>query len=258
MRLVCPSCAAQYEIDQALLPAEGRDVQCSACGHVWFQGPSAARPAAERAASGLADEAPTEEPVATAHESAPAPPRREIDPSVLEVLRDEAAFEARQRQREVADLDSQQELGLDAPPEAPTRPQAPSPSVQRARTDRPKDHPSAPHDHADKSPMPERAAQNGPRSGLLPDIESISSTLNPGSASGDAARGGANADDGGTRSGFVRGFALVIAVVILALALYIAARPIAQAVPGLEPALLGYEATIDRALRWTSELVTGG
>ena len=39
MRLICPNCSAQYEIDATLVPDEGRDVQCSNCGHTWFELP---------------------------------------------------------------------------------------------------------------------------------------------------------------------------------------------------------------------------
>ena len=37
MRLICPNCSAQYEIDATMIPVEGRDVQCSNCGHTWFE-----------------------------------------------------------------------------------------------------------------------------------------------------------------------------------------------------------------------------
>lgn len=37
MRITCPNCGAQYEVDDALIPASGRDVQCSSCGKGWFQ-----------------------------------------------------------------------------------------------------------------------------------------------------------------------------------------------------------------------------
>lgn len=37
MRLNCPSCGAQYEVPVDVIPAEGRDVQCSSCGITWFQ-----------------------------------------------------------------------------------------------------------------------------------------------------------------------------------------------------------------------------
>ncbi len=37
MRLICPNCGAQYEVPQSVIPEAGRDVQCSSCGHTWFQ-----------------------------------------------------------------------------------------------------------------------------------------------------------------------------------------------------------------------------
>lgn len=39
MRLICPECNALYDIDSAMIPPEGREVECSACGHVWMQDP---------------------------------------------------------------------------------------------------------------------------------------------------------------------------------------------------------------------------
>ena len=41
MRLICPNCSAQYEIDASMIPDAGRDVQCSNCGHTWFELPPA-------------------------------------------------------------------------------------------------------------------------------------------------------------------------------------------------------------------------
>ncbi len=41
MRLICPNCNAQYEVDDNVIPSGGRDVQCSGCGHTWFQMPAA-------------------------------------------------------------------------------------------------------------------------------------------------------------------------------------------------------------------------
>ncbi|OIP87034.1 MAG: hypothetical protein AUK37_02175 [Rhodobacterales bacterium CG2_30_65_12] len=52
MRLVCPNCGAQYEVDDRVIPQGGRDVQCSACGHGWYQMPA-----------GHQDEAADEEPL---------------------------------------------------------------------------------------------------------------------------------------------------------------------------------------------------
>lgn len=36
MRMICPNCSAQYEVDDNVIPDNGRDVQCSNCGHTWF------------------------------------------------------------------------------------------------------------------------------------------------------------------------------------------------------------------------------
>ena len=44
MRLVCPRCGAQYEIDGAEIPAAGRTVECTACGNTWRHVPDEARP----------------------------------------------------------------------------------------------------------------------------------------------------------------------------------------------------------------------
>ena len=37
MRLTCPNCDAVYEVPRDAIPSEGRDVQCTNCGHSWFQ-----------------------------------------------------------------------------------------------------------------------------------------------------------------------------------------------------------------------------
>ena len=37
MRITCPNCRAQYDVDPAMIPEAGRDVQCSSCAHTWFQ-----------------------------------------------------------------------------------------------------------------------------------------------------------------------------------------------------------------------------
>ena len=40
MRLIYPNCDAEYQVDDAAIPDGGRDVQCSNCGHAWFQLPA--------------------------------------------------------------------------------------------------------------------------------------------------------------------------------------------------------------------------
>jgi predicted Zn finger-like uncharacterized protein len=82
MRLICPNCDAQYEVDDAAIPAAGRDVQCSSCGHAWFQThPEVDRERAAEAAlhdapsgDGLASDSVVTEPAPAASTAAMAPP----------------------------------------------------------------------------------------------------------------------------------------------------------------------------------------
>ena len=36
MIITCPNCKKQFKINQSLIPAEGRDLRCGSCDHVWF------------------------------------------------------------------------------------------------------------------------------------------------------------------------------------------------------------------------------
>lgn len=41
MRLICPECNVLYDVADNVIPSAGCDVECSACGQVWFQSPKA-------------------------------------------------------------------------------------------------------------------------------------------------------------------------------------------------------------------------
>lgn len=70
MRLICPSCGAQYEVDESVIPETGRDVQCSNCGHAWFQSPAVVAPAEDRDAVDTTTAAPDEHSAESADEEA--------------------------------------------------------------------------------------------------------------------------------------------------------------------------------------------
>ncbi|WP_199286143.1 zinc-ribbon domain-containing protein [Paracoccus suum] len=96
MRLTCPDCGAEYEIDEALIPAAGREVECAACGHHWHQPGRGHQPfvlgdpvLSPEVASATEARSVTEAP-------APPPPPRP-SASVLDILREEAARELAQR-----------------------------------------------------------------------------------------------------------------------------------------------------------------
>lgn len=263
MRLVCPNCDAEYEVDASVIPDSGRDVQCSNCGHAWFQLPPAveaeleaeealftpppepppAPPAAPQpaAAAVIADEADLPEPgpeapPPAAEPPAPAQPPRNIDESVLAVLREEAEREVAQRRAEAPPqtLETQPDLGLEAG--------APAGSATARRIARMKGI----------EPPPAAAEKPQARRDLLPEIEEINSTLRAASEkrSGEAAAVADSLPGQRRRTGFRNGFSLTLIVAVLGVALYAMAPRLAQQVPAAAPALKGYVAAVDSARIW--------
>ena len=39
MIITCPNCEKKFQIDAALVPEKGRDLQCGSCNHAWFYKP---------------------------------------------------------------------------------------------------------------------------------------------------------------------------------------------------------------------------
>lgn len=89
MRLTCPECDARYEVDAALIPPEGRAVECARCGHGWRQPGPAPEPIRLRDS----DLAPRIE----ADPPPPSMPSARPSAAVLEILREEAERELAQR-----------------------------------------------------------------------------------------------------------------------------------------------------------------
>ena len=92
MRITCPNCQAQYDVDPAMIPEAGRDVQCSSCAHTWLQGPEAAPEPAEAAeAPEPVDESPVEEADADETEAAGAAEEGAAEEPDAETTADDAA-----------------------------------------------------------------------------------------------------------------------------------------------------------------------
>ncbi|UWQ63340.1 zinc-ribbon domain-containing protein [Leisingera caerulea] len=132
MRLTCPNCAAEYEVPEDVIPAEGRDVQCSNCGQTWFQaaaGETAAAPLAEDApAPAEAAEEPEQDAAASAPQQAPedaAEDAAEPAPERGSIEEEAADFFANSRQ------DSPGGFAQDAAEDMPQQQAEPQP--QRAR-----------------------------------------------------------------------------------------------------------------------------
>lgn len=97
MRLVCPSCASEYEVDGSLFPEEGREVQCSSCEEVWVQYPVKAEAPMRLGAS------------APARDAAPEPPSARLPDDEREELaravRDEVSARDKGKSRDTAFVD---------------------------------------------------------------------------------------------------------------------------------------------------------
>lgn len=243
MRITCPNCNAQYEVDDAAIPEGGRDVQCSNCGHAWFQErPDQADPATEALYEPPAPGAAPSEALTQGEEDReatvePPLPRRTLDDAVLAVLREEAEREAAARKAEAQAIEMQGDLGLPPPV---------SPAVGRAKDAVAEE--AAPMSGAERhiaslkgQPVP--APKPAPRRDLFPDIEEINSTLKPGEAM--VAPRGAGTIDASGSSGFRSGFMLMLILAVIVLVLYILAPKIAEQIPGLAPAMETYVATVD-------------
>ena len=174
MRLICPNCDAEYEVDAAAIPDTGRDVQCSSCGHAWFQLPPEIELALEQEDElfgvPLGDDAPATPSVATAPAAeatgdAPAaasPQMRTVDENLMAILREEAEREVQARKAEAAPIETQTEMGLAAPA-------AKGGLVGAARR-------IAQMKGIDPDAAPKPPPRPGSRRDMLPDIEEINSS----------------------------------------------------------------------------------
>lgn len=264
MRLTCPNCGAQYEVPDDVIPAEGRDVQCSNCGDTWYQvHPDALSAEADDqeaapqvgetdeadeyfddddASTGWEDDASeipeTEEPEkATAEEGG-----RALDDSISEILREEAEREARLRAAESDNggLESQPDLGLEGAMDDEQARRARQAQDRMARI-------------RGEDPSQAALAEAGSRRGLLPDIEEINSTLRASSetdAATDAAGDPQTAAAPRRKGGFARGFALVVLVAVILGLIYANAPTIAESVPQADPMLSAYVALVDQGRVW--------
>lgn len=160
MRLICPQCNALYDVSAEMIPPEGREVECSACGHVWHQ------PADIRQMRGLASDlrgpATKSAPAATVDLGAAPALRRPLPDDVLSILREETARELSARRgvrledplpRSVAPADSPQVVPAAPVAAAPEPAKADSPSAEAA---------AAPKPAAPKPAEPARSAVTPP------------------------------------------------------------------------------------------------
>ena len=269
MRLICPNCGAQYEVADDVIPNAGRDVQCSNCGHTWFEYPGASEAAeegidlppqrdAEAKHDPVVDPEPEEEPqsadAAPVHEEpapqethtetqAPRPERRAIDPAVAGILREEADREEAARAAEARpDLETQPDLGIDDAPSA----QDQRDDESRHRMARLRGRSGA---IAASSAASSAAAS---RRELLPDIEEINSSLRSSTErEGSGHQAEAVAVSGRQRKrGFRFGFWLIVLIAAALTAVYVFEPRISAAVPQIKEPLASFVVMVDNARLW--------
>ncbi|QYZ69005.1 zinc-ribbon domain-containing protein [Neotabrizicola shimadae] len=264
MRLICPNCSAEYEVDDAAIPDTGRDVQCSNCGHGWFQLP----PHVEAEAEAEAEVFDEPEPVAVPAIASPLPgeddddepeppppdqsasPRqpRTLDDSVLAVLKEEAEREANARRAEaMRTIETQPDLGLDSAVAGAVAASAAAEREARARAKPVEVIPSAEDIAREAAAEAGVAPSRASRRGQLPDIEEINSTLRATDDRAGLASGLAPDDMSPRRGGFGRGFMLMILLALILAVTYLMAPRFAAQVPALKPALDGYVGAVDSA-----------
>jgi len=257
MRLICPNCGAQYEVSDDVIPRTGRDVQCSNCGNTWFQvHPDHDVDLADELEQPIPEEqSPTQDatpPQADTHvkeQQDEAQTRRRLDPSVADVLREEAEHEARAREAErgANGLESQPDLGLSDPDTGE--------AARRAREARER---MARMQGLEQEPQTTEATASS-RRGLLPDIDEINSSLRSTSD-----RRPSEADDYDrpgnmpsprpevttSGSGFRIGFSTAVVIAIGLFCLYAFAEDIAARFPQLGAPLARYVDAITEARLW--------
>ena len=248
MRLTCPNCGAQYEVPDEVIPVAGRDVQCSNCGDTWFQHhpdhmpetrvsdePDDASATWDNEAEYEAEPEPAPEPhPEPAPEDPAAPLRREIDPAVRDLLREEAEREAQARAAESAsDLETQPDLGL----ESQSAPEDLRGQEARARMARLRGEPEP----RPADPDPKEDIDPDSRRNLLPDIDEINSSLeHTPERDEDMSTTDAELARRASGGGFRRGFLWAVLLFVILTLVYIFAPQIAGLTPALEAPMTAY------------------
>lgn len=232
MRLICPNCGATYEVDAGLIPPGGRDVQCSNCGHGWFQEPEGLDADEPEVAEPAPADVETDEEAEPPEDAGPetvSPRRRELDPGITDILREEAEREAAARQAEKSSgLESQPDLGLDESSEDTAQDRSSAARARMARLRGRKDSDAEPE------------SSHGPRSETLPDVDQINSTLRGQQERGEMPEAVDFEDTRERRGGFRFGFLLIVLLCVVLVAVYALAPRIAEMVPAAAPTLTAY------------------
>ena len=280
MRLICPNCDAQYEVDDSVIPEEGRDVQCSNCGQTWFQSNSNVdletddevtdqdHVPSEATEEAHSDMEKTDEPAEVTGEPEQIQAEEESEDSheaketSLDHSEDDENAEAEETPedvhrrtldeavldvlREEANLETSARKAeggttIETQPDLGLQESDDTAGLQAAAI---KERTAR---LRGEEPEP---AEPGHRSDLLPDIEEINSTLRSASERDDDGETEAEAEVQQRSKGFRLGFGIILALFALGIGIYAAAPQIAEAVPQTKPALIAYVDWVNGLRLW--------
>ena len=243
MRLICPNCGAQYEVADDVISTDGRDVQCSNCGHTWFEQPNTSLAAELGAATAPPPEPVSEDdqvtsPLSDFDPNQKAPTQREISSDVTDILRQEAAYEKSAREADTNTIETQPDLDLSHDPNEDRR----SINVRDSLAHQRSETENAAASRATVETFMEQKSSTSRRN-LLPDIEEINSTLLSYSSTNKTV----NEDTAKAlpRSRFKSGFAYATITALIALAIYVFTPQITLVMPQIKPYLTFYVEWVD-------------
>jgi predicted Zn finger-like uncharacterized protein len=252
MHVICPECDARYDVRSDLIPAGGREVECSACAAVWEERP--------RLPAGA------EDPDKTQHRA-----RRTVTPEVADILRSEAAREQAARKAKSGPMatdgavDGVGLAGSDDPGamllamlaedeiDDGRRPKAGDLSVPSAEL-RPAERPATQKAER-RTEHPAPVASTDPVAPLEDLPGAGDKVVSPTTAAEKkiTASSGKESSGRGWRAGL---WVIILVACVMALAHIFAPRIIA-AVPAAEPAVTAYTEGVERARAWAIQRLAG-
>lgn len=280
MRLICPNCGAQYEVTEDAIPELGRDVQCSNCGHTWFETPSglvadgdapigkpsAPAASAEQATKGDAastdfqnqwgsseDAGRTATTTATGAGDSPVASEPDLPDDEPIPMATQSTLDG-----SVADI-----LREEAKRETAARSGDP---IVEPQTDMPLDPPSDQRTAESQDRIAtlkgEEAANAaavaamtaGSRKDDLPDVDELNSTLRTNAERGEKVAPPPEVVEAMERKGFRWGFWGSLLLILLAVLIYLFADQLIAAVPSSESTVTSYSAAVDDARNWVAGL----
>jgi len=218
MRLTCPSCASEYEVDASAIGDRGRMVRCANCDAEWFQAPAVGGVAAAPppAPDPIPDPAPQPAPVASmpdepevvvseTPEFDPAPPVFPDPEPVIQQQREEFAENLSPPMQ--AEADNVERIYYDVEPAA-------APRLQES-------------EFVDETRVRRRKEEN--RDELAASLRELE-------------------EDQPNRSGgaFLAGFSTVAVMAVILIAIYVKAPDLAKVAPAMEGPLAGYTEMVNQ------------